>query len=743
MDGIIGTVSAGIIVAFLIVGGVGFLSGFLKGTLRSLLDIGVVLLNLLISTLIATAIAKSVADIQTIIDALNNFALSSTDPSTTELINEAIGYLSSPELNSTAVSLLLALVTVVILPIIFMIIYVVLGVILAIPKIIIQKIVLPKPSGIGLKLGGGAIGFVSSIVAFAIFFIPIVGYVNYAYDTASIVIEDDEQSAGGTLEALEKTKNTPVFKAIHVMGGRALFKNLTTINVDNVRVSLTTETENSIKLYKEADCFIGTPTAEYGNEQVEAIANIEAIINETEFLPALISNTLSFIATQWENGNTVFGIEKPQLGENLQGATDSIITVLADSTSETFKADVCTILEILKHSVGDGIVQAASSGDTNQILLVLENTDVISNMLVELHRNERMRPIIPALSNGMINYLYGIYDEINGTVTEKHEMIDVSTLTEEMVNEEGRILANVIVEIDTFLKSVEGKLEDDNLIDLVTYGDFAALGRGFNGIKHSRFFGETYEFMLRTVLESKGCADLGIVDDLFIETALRADSDMEKMLIARQKTTLLVLSLDEKKEIEYGAAVEALILNFSASDANSIKNIVSEENLKSIGLNTDKAHTISGLLTSMVDTLEKEQIELNEENRLEESEKVGEVLTAVTSAIENSEKEKNVFKTEENTESTSNMSATEFVGTSLESELVSAMIVEATKDEEGNEVDDPYNVKNNLSESDISELKTALGDEYNKEGVKEDANKVQTLGAIAHIFGIDTSDIFN
>lgn len=741
MTEVIGAVSAGVTILFLIVAGLGFLSGFMKGTLRSILDIGVVILNLLLSMLIATSIAKGIADTSGIRDILNKYATGVTDPGTLDIINGIKDYIESPELNSDAVSLLLALATVIALPIVFMIVYFVLGLILKIPKIIIQKICLPKAEGFGLKLGGGAIGLVSSVISLAIFLIPITGYVNYAYDTVSLVGGDSVEEVQ---VVLEDAKDVPMLKAVHVMGGKALFRNLTTVTVSDVKVSLTNETENGISVYKEANAFIGVTPSEYGDNQITALDNIEELINEMEFFPALLSSTASFVALEWEKGNDIFGMEKPQLGDGLQDAFDKILDVLAKSDVNTFKKDTSTVIEILKHAIDDGIVQASDSKDTEAILNSISKTDVVSNIFIELHRNERMRPIIPALSNVMINYIYDIYDEVNGTETQPHEMVDINSFTEEMIGKEGEAVAKIIYEINLFLESVEGKLESESMIDLVTYGDFAALGRGFNAIKYSRFFGDAYEFMLRTVLESRGCAELGIVDDLFISTALNENSDMEKMLVARQKTALLVLSLDEKKEIHYGDAVETLILNFTSSDASSIKNIITEENLKELGLNTANAHTISGLLTSMVDTLERENIEFTDENRKEESEKVGQVLTAVTSALENKEKDKNVFKADEaDAESTSNMSATEFVDTSLSSELVSNMIVEATKDDEGNEIDDPYHVKEKLSDNDINELKNALGEEYNKEGTREDEEKMEKLGAIAHIFGIDTSDIFN
>ena len=217
---------------------------------------------------------------------------------------------------------------------------------------------------------------------------------------------------------------------------------------------------------------------------------------------------------------------------------------------------------------------------------------------------------------------------------------------------------------------------------------------------------------------------------------------MEMMLVARQKITLMVMSMHNGDELDYNTTIEALISNVTSGDADSIKSIITEENLNSIGIAGESAHTISGLLTSMVNSIQKDDLVIPEENVAKEAESAGKVLNAVNSALENSEKDKNVFASsnDDTLESTSNMTATEFVSTTMESELVASMVIEATKDSEGNEVDDPYNVKEHLSENDISELESALAEEYSKADENDEATK-QKLDAIAHIFGIDTTKL--
>lgn len=739
MDSIylIDTVSAVIIAVLVATGLIGFILGCVKGIFKSLTDLIFVVINIVLSVLVSILVVKNIVNVETVSEYLPSVAQGTgIDPSYVEEIN---GYLMSPELNSTAVSLLLALVSVIIMPLVFMIFYLVFGLILFIPKLLVSKFIAPKVKGIGLKIGGGLVGLATSIISIFVLFMPIVGYVNYASDTIDMIKTDGESVVA--IEEIDATikeaKNTSVFQAIHAVGGRKLFEVLTTITVDNVTISLQHETETAISIYKETEHFADVPLNEYGKEQVESIEKIEQIILEAEFVPAFLSNVISYVAQEWNKGNSVFGMEKPVIGTELQEALDNTLTVLAETTPATFKEDLCTVAELVKFSIEDGALEALTAED-GDIVYVLEHTDIISDILVTLHKNKRTKPILPAITNGIVNYLYNIYDEVNGTTTEKHYMVDVDGLTEGAVENEGRIISKVIVEIDTFFESIE-KIEISDTIEILKYGDFAALGRAFNNIKKSYLFCDTYEFILRTVLESKGCANLGILDEDFIRNAILRDSDMEMMLVSRQKITLLVLSMYNQEEIKYNDVIEVLITSISTMDAGSIKNIISEQNLNLIGVEGEHAHTISGLLTSMVDSIVDESIEINQEVIEMEADSVSKVIQAVDSALDNTEKNKNVFENNDGKDSTSNMTANEFVSTALGSHLVSSMIITATKDEEGNEVDDPYNVKDCLSEKDISKLKNALYEEYQNTDEQDEARK-EKIDAIAHIFGIDISN---
>ena len=756
----------------------GFGIGLLKGLFRTLVDLGFTVINLIASTFIAIGTAKSIATPSTISEALNAFVQTiGADAATLETINDIQMILNNPEANAKALNLIVALVAVIILPLVFLAVFLALGLVLKIPKLLIELLIIPKAKNWGLRFAGGGVGIVCNIISLIITLMPLVGYLNYANDTfemlksepiiaveadgsqGGIILVEDEQigdgegetaNSGSALDAtidsiLSVTKpltDNFILKTVQNVGGRALFETLTTIQVDDTTVSLSNETKCGIQIYKEIGHFT-VPFEQYGSEQVESLTRIEQIINEAEFMPSLIANTLSFVATEWDAGRDFMGITKPTIGTELQEGLDNVIHVLASSTKDTFKEDVTTVTGILKECINDGVISTAIEGDPGKVIEMLDESDIISDVLVALHKNERLRPTIPGITKGIINYIYKVYDEVNGTVTPPSDGVNADTLTDEDVRAEGELITDVVIKLDKFLASIEAiNLEsEEGMYEILEKGDFASLGQSLNHLKDSYLLGDIFEFLLSAVLKSEACSTLGIVDDMFIENATKENADLEKMLVARQNLAKLILALKDNDTNEYNNAIEKLLLAITTGESESLRSVLTYNNLRSLGLSTEKAKTVSGLLTSMVNSVDGSQY--TNEEAVKEAESTGKIVNAVNAALENKDLGGNVFNSESGADDgLSNITADEFVSTAIDSSLVSSMIGNAITDEEGNIVDDPYHIHDKMSEDDLSAIENALKNEFNKEGTKEDEEKLEKLENIAHILGIDTSELF-
>lgn len=737
-------------IAFAVFAAIGFITGLIKGLFRSTLDAGCVAINGIASGITATIVAKNVIKPEKISQVLTEVLNTISDPATQDTIKQMQAYLDNPDSNTKAVSLVMALVAVVILPLLFLICYIAYALVLVIPKLIIQFIFIPKARTKAFKWSGAAVGAVANIIAFALFLMPIIGYVTFANDTFEQLKTVEQgtteeptqlQATADNLLSITKPINDDfVSKTINALGGKAMFDSLTTIRVDNTKVSLKAETDCALRIYGEVGHF-NIPPAEYGQEQIEAIESIEEIIEDAEFVPSLIANCLSYVANEWDQGRDVFGMQKPNLGADFQGSVDQVIHILAQTNEDNFKKDVLTITSIGKDCIEDGVLEKAMGGNPGEIVSVLENTDVLSDILVALHSNERFRPAIPHIASGVTNYVYKVYDEVNGTTTPKHEIIDYDNLTKEDAKAEGEKISRAIKEINTFMASMQGVDFENDMIGAIKAGDFAALGRGCNEIRATYLFKDTFEFLLSAVLKSETCSQLGIIDDDFVAQATKPDADLEKMLVTRQNLAILVVALKDGEKTQYNQAIEMIITEISNGEAESLKSILTYSNLRSMGLNKDKSKTVSSLLSSMIVSVDGNTY--TDEQKIEEANATGKIFNAVNSALDNKEKASNVFNTSsEAQDGVSDITADEFVETAIKSDLVSSMIEEAITNDEGEIVDDPYNVHNKLSENDLNAIENALVNEYNKEGIKDDPDAVAKLENLAHIVGIDTSELF-
>ena len=733
---------------------IGFVTGLIKGLYRSILDVIFVAINAIASGVTASIVAKNVVSPEEISKVLTEIVNSAQlDPATLETVTQMQTFLTNPDSNTMAISLVMALAAVVILPIIFMLCFIVYGIVLVIPKLIIQFVCIHKPRSWSLKFGGAAVCIISNIIAFAIFLVPVIGYVNYA-NTALEELSAIETQA--TTEAGEQTKlkvtadnvlavtkpvqENFVSKTISALGGKALFNSLTTVNVQDTKVSLQAETSCVIKIYGESKHFNG-PITEYGQEQIEAIESLENVISEAEFIPSLVANCLSYVATEWDQGRDVFGMQKPNLGKELQPSADEFIHILAQTNKDNFKKDILTITTITKDCIEDGVFKNFNTQDPAKILVVVEETDIISDILVALHKNERFRPALPHIANGMTNYVYKVYDEVNGTTTPAHEMVDLDLLNEQDAREEGERISLAVKEIDTFLASIENADFENDIMTTLIEADFGALGRGCNQIRDSYLFGDIFDFLLKAILKSETCAQLGVIDDDFINKAVDPESDLEKMLITRQHLAILVVSLKDGDKAHYNSAIQTILTQITSGEGQSLKSILTYSNLRSMGLSKEKSKTISGLLTSMVISVDGNTY--TEEERLIEAVATGKIINAVNSALENKNNITNVFNTnDESQDGISDITADEFIETAIDSNLVTTMIENAITNDEGEIVDDPYHIHDKMSASDLAAIENALVNEYNKEGVKDDPDSVKKLENIAHIIGIDVTELF-
>ena len=135
---------------------------------------------------------------------------------------------------------------------------------------------------------------------------------------------------------------------------------------------------------------------------------------------------------------------------------------------------------------------------------------------------------------------------------------------------------------------------------------------------------------------------------------------------------------------------------------------------------------------------------MTDEEIKKETEAINTLVNTVMGAVStDGEVGTNIFGDEEN--SKTGVTAESFVDTIVSSQVISSAIVGATKDENGEKVEDPYGFADTLTDDDKAVAEDSIKEYFdnNKTGEESDEELKETLGAIAGILGMDPSAWFN
>ena len=722
---------------FALVAIIGFIRGIFKGTFRSLADICFVLVNAIASIFIAKGIANLLISPERVYGWMKTLNESLESEALADTIASLEPYLAEGELLTTVdLSYVMALPIAIIAPILFLVVFFVIGVIFKIVKTIIQKLFIPKTKSLPLRLLGGALGAVRSVLAIALLLMPIVGFATYGVNTVHMADdalgeENSVTEIASQVYEYEGAITGGGFGAVSTCGGRWLFEILSTTEVNGIDVSLTDETERFVNIYVAGEKLIDADFTSLTKEDSENVDALIDRIEESEYLTSLISFVVSTASSELYNKQELMGFELPYYGKSLDPVVQTLLEIFSTTDKAGFVKDLRTFGTILDHLVEHGLFEQLGQED-GDIFIVLENGDFYSDILIDLYNNERTRPILPALVNGMQSFLYEVYEDVNGKPYGNGEIIkiDESKITALSMAEEGHRLAIAIKEARYFATTVDTSGYVD---EIVKTGDFAALGRGLNQLRDSIFFGNSYRFLLDALLKSETCVKIGIFDKNFVDNATKPDADMESLLLARQSLTRLTLAMWDGDTAAQEEALKVLLEQVSPEDVEALKELVTPENLKRYGVKGEKGQTISSIATYVADTIYNHVYDdLNGDGSIEdekhaEVESAAHIITVINGAYSDTHIE-NVFDNGSG-ESRTGETAEGLVDYILDSPIVTEMIASATS----NSSSDPLNIEHKLSENDKEGLGNALSDKLASELSAEERQNI--LNA-ALLFGI-------
>ncbi|MBO5374385.1 MAG: hypothetical protein J6A54_02925, partial [Clostridia bacterium] len=630
----------------------------------------------------------------------------------------------------------------------------------------------------GNRPAGAAVGVLVKLISFVAFIIPLIGYITIADDfmlgigeassreipSSNVVVEvmsdeqieatpDDseqetppalvENNMAQTIESLGESclqlrndviaplANDGVCKIIHTCGGKWIFDSLTSTKVEGTKVSLYTEIDVISNVYYEAVALLKVPMAEYGDVQTQAINNITNSLDQTTVAPSIISGLLSYSSKTWLEGGEVFGVPKVIVGDYYEPTLDKILNLFAQTTEETVKKDIHMFGNIANICIEQGaFVEIANSTPIN----IPKNEEFMGQIFVELYNNDKARPLAGDLLNAFENYLYRIYNEVNGTDFLPPEQIVMDNLTVDQVYEEGKLVASILNDFSNFYATVDMN-ETDNTKFLIQT-DVRSLGKALDKTEKSLFLGDSYNFLLTALLRSEGASQFAFMTPEFAESMInRNNASMESVLVARQEIAIIIYATKGQDREE---AIKHILENVDEDSAKIIKETLTTEVMTQFGMNKSQSESMSNTLDSVITQIANNDKEFTDEELQSEIEAVGNLINVVKGATNN--EADNLFADDESDYSKSNMSASDFVETVVESEIISSAIQDSSVDENGNKVENPYNISGGLTDSDKESAKTAIEDYYsNNQGVGDNEELRKKLDSLANVLGVDVT----
>ncbi|MBQ8545606.1 MAG: CvpA family protein [Clostridia bacterium] len=769
----------------------GFLLGLLKGAMKSMVDIVAAItcavLALPITKILVTLLIKPAT-----ILLFTDWLISILPEGASEyviMVQQMITNDTTKETAADIVELIGALPVLILSPIIYILIFAILCIIVYLVAFIIKILACPKTKGVPLRLVGGGLGALTCAVIFVALASPLLGYVNMADDTIDYYLEiskkdeqpsssnvgtgtdtelvqakemsasedntqasdeadGDEGEFSSSTENDEKIDTSAIKDALEIandyispiksnvasilaysLGGRAIFNTLTTTEVADVKINLQTEVNGMVDLADVAIDFVNTSPKHYGKEQTDAIDRLNASIEESEYLPLILSKVVSFVANEYYQGHSIMGVEKPNLGDRFNPTFDRILAVLKNTDSDDIRQDLRTISNIANGAVDTGIIDEVTSSEIDA-WKIAENDEFIAVVLVELYKNPRTYNMVPYLTGALTNYAHDIYNEINDDST-KADKFDYTNYNEEQLKIEAENISNTVKEIHTFIDSTDFSAED-GAKEIIVNSDLAALGRALEYMRDGMFTDRMFKILFHALLYSEAADELGIVDDTLIEKAENPNSDIDKLLVSRQNVLRLAIAIQEKKSKDERTELMHSVVEDILQEDETVSSLISKDNLISVGMSTSEAESVEVIVNSMIDGAHKCEFD-SEEHKAEEIEKTEKIIDAVSNTVLG-ESEDSMFKTGEGDASTTDMTAQEFVDRVLDSKLSSSMVNNAVVDENGEVKEDPYKIQNSLSDSDKDEITQAINNTYAKEDLTEEQK--QALDSLATIFGV-------
>lgn len=253
-----------------------------------------------------------------------------------------------PSLDKCAVALVHMVIASEIYSLVFLILLAVFGLISGFVCRLIEqkKPALAKKS----KPIGAAIGVAFGLVVIVALMAPTAGYAAEAPEIIHILGEYEQITHEGeenisdealaTQQNAQKAANTPLLKLVRVLGGKAIFRATTTVEIDGATTDLYREFHSLDALGAKLAALTAVPVGDYQSAQYEAILQVADVIEDSVLLRVLSAEGLSSLSQTWGCGEQFLGVSKPTDNEIVEIVIDVVLKRFENTTKDTVASDV-------------------------------------------------------------------------------------------------------------------------------------------------------------------------------------------------------------------------------------------------------------------------------------------------------------------------------------------------------------------------------------------------------------------
>lgn len=363
------------LIAVVAILGFGVFWGFLRKLRRTLLRFVTLLLSLGGAFLFVKIMGKNVG----------RYIISLLQPVLGESVATLLG---QPEM----VAVVDALCEMLAAPILFLLVYLVLKIVTWILYKLFAVIFGVKGPKICGRLTGAFAGLLCGIVGLVVFVTPVFGYMTLADGVLDQLAAQEEQQQPS---ALEQMLEAPVAKQSYQLVGRHMFQLLTTVDFEEEKINLQQEVNAVIAILEDAKVMTGTSFEQYSEKEAQAMKQLATDAGSSKIVSTVVASFLSDAAESWLNGEQALGMEKPNMGEDVQGVTDAFLTVFSDVTPTTLAQDLGTFADAFGVLVEFDLFNEGL--DNVDFVNKLVSEGVVNKLYAVLDANPRMAPVKAAI----------------------------------------------------------------------------------------------------------------------------------------------------------------------------------------------------------------------------------------------------------------------------------------------------------------------------------------------------------